>query len=312
MVTARTLSENLKRKAAELGCARAGIARARELTDVRVNLSSWIGRGYAGDMGYMARTLEKRLNPDLVLPGVRSIIVTAWNYYSTARENETDRGKISRYAWSDDYHEILIARMKELEAFLAAEAPDSRSRCYVDAGPVHEKEWAVLAGIGWRGKHTNIVTRDAGSWHFLAVLLTTAVLEYDSPISDFCESCTRCIDACPTRAIVAPYLLDASRCISYLTIECRVADTPGIVEPDFKGWIFGCDICQEVCPWNRFAKRSADPGFRVIEGRQSVEPEEILEMDEQTFDRRFAKSPVLRAGLKGMKRNAQWLLSQHS
>ncbi|HXX65307.1 MAG TPA: tRNA epoxyqueuosine(34) reductase QueG, partial [Bacteroidota bacterium] len=217
-------------------------------------------------------------------------------------------GKISRYAWGDDYHDILSSRAEKLCAWLAREVPGSASKLYVDTGPVMEKAWAARSGIGWLGKHTNIITTDYGSWVFLAEILTTAELETDTSATDHCGSCTLCIEACPTGAIVKPYLVDSNLCLSYLTIEHRGTVTEGL-KGKYEGWIYGCDICQDVCPWNvKFARPSREQGFAPRPGSEAPDLQAWLHMDRAQFSERFRKSPVKRAKWEGLLRNIRIVL----
>lgn len=300
-----TLTAKIKSKAIELGFGKVGIARTETLTDEGQKLQEWLNRGFHGTMDWMARNVEKRVDPRVVLPEAVSVICVAMNYYvDVAHSSEAERGNISRYAWGDDYHIILTERLNQLLDFVKSVVPDVKAKLYVDTGPVMDKAWAVRAGIGWLGKHTNVITKDYGSWVFLGEIITDLELEYDEPIADFCGTCTACIDACPTDAIVEPYVLDSNKCISYLTIEHR-GEIPGELKAKFEGWVYGCDICQDVCPWNRFQKASAEEAFQPREWNMSPKLEELTSMEQEEFSSRYRKSPMKRTKLEGLQRNAK-------
>ncbi len=305
-------ADRIKAKALDLGCTRVGIARAESLTAEGGRLREWLSRGFQAGMSWMERNVERRTDPRNVLPGAKSVIAIAVNYYTPGRHADREEsGKISRYAWGDDYHDILGRRLDALVRWMGTEFPGSESKVYVDTGPVMEKAWAQRAGIGWEGKHTNVITRDVGSWVFLGDILTTLELDPDAPATDHCGTCTRCIDACPTRAIVEPYVVDSSLCISYLTIEHR-GELPDHLAKDFNGWIYGCDICQDVCPWNiRFARDSHEPGFVPREGALEPPLEEWETMTQEQFARRFAGSPVKRTKHSGLQRNIRAVRAGH-
>jgi epoxyqueuosine reductase len=294
--------EKIWRKASELGFVAMGVARAEALGPEGERLRQWLGRGYHATMGWMQRTADRREDPQAVLTGARSVISLAMNYYSP-EEHTGNPGKISRYAWGDDYHAILESRMEELLRWMVSEFPGAKGRFAVDSGPFMDKAWAVRSGIGWLGKHTNVITRDHGSWVFLGEILTTVEVEPDTPATDLCGTCTRCIDACPTAAIVEPYVVDSRRCLSYLTIEHRGTIDAELL-PQFDGWIFGCDVCQDVCPWNlKFARPTGEPGFRPREGFVNPPLTEWEGMTAEEFDETFRKSPVRRTKHAGLQRN---------
>lgn len=298
----RHSAEELKAEARRMGFTHAGIAHAESLTEEGARLETWLNNGFAGTMGWMARRAGERIDPGRVLPGVRSVIVVAMNYYTGAAQ-PAGEGKISRYAWGDDYHDVMGPKLAALCGWLAEHVPGSSSRWYVDTGPVLEKAWAARAGIGWLGKHATIITPTHGSWVFLGVVLTTAAFEPDPPAVDRCGTCTRCIDACPTVAIVEPYVVDARRCISYLTIEHRGA-LPAEFEHGLEGWIFGCDICQDVCPWNtKRSTETSEPAFQPREGMVHPDTAMLMAMDEAAFNDTFQSSPVKRTGIGGLRRN---------
>ena len=298
------LTAEVKRKGIALGFAAVGIARAAALEEEGAQLQEWLDRGYQASMAWMTRNTSRRTDPRNVLPGARSVVAVALNYYDdTARPPDARGGKISRYAWGDDYHDVMGEKLGEFRDWLTGLRPGAEARFYVDTGPVMEKAWAARAGIGWLGKHTNVITREIGSWVFLGEILTTLDLEPDSPALDRCGTCTRCIEACPTGAIVEPYVVDSNLCLSYLTIEHRgpVAES---LHGEFDGWIYGCDVCQDVCPWNtKFARDAGAEAFAPREGFDAPPLEQWHAMDQGAFSALFRRSPVKRAKLEGLRRN---------
>lgn len=303
------LTRQLKSQALRLGFTKVGIARAEPLSEEAEHLRQWIARGFHASMAWMAESVVKRTDPCEILPGARTMIALAMNYYTdNSHALKPGSGKISRYAWGDDYHDILSSRAAELCTWLAHECPGSSSRLYVDTGPVMDKAWAARAGIGWLGKHTNIITPEFGSWVFLAEILTTVEFEADPPATDHCGSCTLCIEACPTQAIVEPYIVDSNLCLSYLTIEHR-GDVDESLKDRFEGWIYGCDVCQDVCPWNaKFARPTQESGFAPRPGNLSPSLEQWVHMDRAEFSARFRKSPMKRTKWEGLLRNIRIVL----
>jgi epoxyqueuosine reductase len=300
-----SLTHRLKMKAAELGFSSIGIARAEVLNEEEKHLREWLARGYQASMQWLERDAEKRIDVTKILPNAKSIICVALNYFTPVQHSNIPAlGKISRYAWGDDYHLVLTNRLEKLSEFIKSEIPGVEGKIYVDTGPVMDKAWAARAGIGWLGKHTNIITRKFGSWVFLGEILIDAQLEYDTPMLDYCGKCTACIDACPTQAIVQPYVLDANKCISYLTIEHR-NKLPQENVSNFQNWIYGCDICQDVCPWNRFQRETEEPAFQPREENVAPKLTELAEMSQEEFSRRFRKSPMKRTKHSGLTRNAK-------
>jgi epoxyqueuosine reductase len=293
-------------KAIALGFDLVGFAKAEILDDEIEKLESWLGNGFQASMFYMEKNLEKRKNIKKILPSAKSIISLALNYYTPESfTNEKDKGKISRYAWGKDYHLIIWQKLDELETSLKEINPDFESLSYVDTGSVMDKVWAVRAGIGWMGKHTNVINKEYGSWFFIANIITNYDFEYSKQVPDFCGECTACIDACPTDAIVSKYIVDANKCISYQTIENK-NEIPSDLKGKFDNWIFGCDICQNVCPWNiKFSQLTTDSDFHPK--NKEFTHKEIAEMDYQEFKNRFADSPLKRAKLKGLKRNSKFV-----
>jgi epoxyqueuosine reductase len=303
-----SLTYHIKSKAYELGFSGIGIARAELLNEEENHLREWLARGYHASMHWLERDVEKRIDVTKVLPNAKSVICVALNYFTSSQHSNTPAlGKISRYAWGDDYHFVMTTRLEKLYEFVKSEIPGVEGKIYVDTGPMMDKTWAVRAGIGWLGKHTNIITRKFGSWVFLGEILIDAELEYDTPMLDYCGTCTACIDACPTQAIVQPYVLDAHKCISYLTIEHR-GELPQEIVSNFQNWIYGCDICQDVCPWNRFQHETEEPAFRPREENAAPRLTELAEMSQEEFSQRFRKSPIKRTKHSGMTRNAKAVL----
>lgn len=297
------LTRKIRELALAVGFDSVGFAEACRLDPT--HLDEWLELEYQGEMAYLARNRSKRLDPGQVLQGTRSVISLALNYnhpYSLPYQ-DPQRGVISRYASGNDYHEVLLEKLRSLAQQIREIAPGSQCRVYVDTGPVLEKEWARRAGIGWIGKHTNLIARRRlGSWLFLADLLLDIPLEYDSPARDHCGSCRRCIEACPTDAIVQPYVLDSRRCISYLTIEMR-GDIPVEFREPIGNLIFGCDICQDVCPWNSKATPTSRKELAPRPENQEPLLVELARLAQTDFSRRFRKSPIKRAKRRGLLRN---------
>ena len=296
------LTASVRLEAQRLGFFRMGVARCGTLP-LRDKYDSWLAEGMHGAMGYMQRQHARRCDPGSVLGGARTLLVLAMNYYSDGLLDANPLGgRISRYAWGEDYHVVLAERLHKLECFIRSEFPDVRTMAYVDTGPVMEKVWGAQTSLGWMGKHSNLITRDRGSWVFIGVILADVELEYDRREADHCGTCTRCIEACPTGAIVAPCVVDARRCISYLTIEWR-GKIPRPLRSGIGNRIFGCDDCQEVCPWNRFAQKTSEPAFHASPGNFNPDLVPLLNLTSAEFNRRFRGSPVLRVRRDGFVRN---------
>jgi epoxyqueuosine reductase len=262
----------------------------------------WLASGHAGEMAYLERSREKRLDPRKILPGARSVIVVAQHYYQGNPPEAESWRPVSRYAWGKDYHAVMTPTLETLLRYLQEVAgPETHGKVYVDTGPVLERDLAARAGLGWIGKNTMLIHPALGSWFFLGIILTTADLARDEPLADRCGDCTACLDACPTEAFMEPYLLDARRCISYLTIELKGA-IPEDLQSQIRKWIFGCDVCQEVCPWNREFPLSRHPAF--YPARPFPPLADLLVMEETEFRERFKGSPLLRPKRRGLIRNA--------
>jgi epoxyqueuosine reductase len=300
-------SKEIKKQACDLGFNKVGIVPAAALTKESEDLREWLARGFHGRMAYMARDPQQRSDPRLLMPSAKSVVCAALNYYRPEKHMDGEEiGKISRYAWGDDYHDVLRDKLKILLAWIVERAPEVEGKICVDTSPMMDKAWAARAGFGWIGKHTNLITREFGSWVFLGELLLSIELDYDSYIeADHCGKCTACIEACPTQAITAPYQLDATRCISYGTIELREPELPEPIESNLENWVFGCDICQDVCPWSRFSKETDEARFTPRPGVIAPKLRDLIEMSQEEFSARFRQSAIKRAKLEGLKRNAE-------
>ena len=298
-----TLTERVKRKALDLGFQAVGVGRVTSNRPEAARLAEWLARGYHGEMGWMARTAKKRQNPALLLPGIRAIVSVGMNYDTEDQpDDRPGHGHIARYARGEDYHQVLGERLKVLASFLQAEAPDSRSRPYVDTGAVMEKAWAQRAGLGWIGKHSNLVSARHGSWLLLGEVLTTADLDPDEPGADLCGTCTLCIRACPTGAITEPYVVDARRCLSYLTIEQK-GQIPQEFQRVLGNRIFGCDDCLDVCPYNHQATPTAEPAFRATPLTLNPDLDALARQSAAEFQSAFRHSAVRRTTHEGLQRS---------
>ncbi|MBE0538144.1 MAG: tRNA epoxyqueuosine(34) reductase QueG [Ignavibacterium sp.] len=293
-------------KAKQLGFDLVGFAQADSLVEETKKLKTWLAKGYQASMGYMEKNPHKRKDVKEILPNAKSIISLALNYYIPDNyTNEKDKGKVSRYAWGKDYHLVIWQKLDELETMLKEIDSEFESISYVDTGPVMDKAWAVRAGIGWMGKHTNVINPEIGSWFFIATLITNYEFDYSVLIADHCGICTACIDACPTKAIVQEYVVDANKCISFQTIENK-NEIPIELKGKFDNWIFGCDICQDVCPWNqKFSIATSIKEF--YPNNKELTYDEVMKLDNVSFNERFVESPVKRTKLKGLQRNARFL-----
>ncbi len=300
------LNRAIKEKANALGLDACGVSVAGPLDEEAQRLEEWLGRGFHADMEWMHSHGPKRTDPTLLVEGARSVVSVLQSYY-TPYEPKTspEVGRISRYAWGDDYHLRLKERLFALLEWLQETVPGTEGRAFVDSAPVMDKAWAARAGLGWIGKHSNLISRELGSWTFIGELVVTAEIAPDKPIADHCGSCMACIDACPTQAIVEPYVVDANRCISYTTIEFRGDDIPNDIAKDHGNWIFGCDICQEVCPWNKFRTETTEPAYEPRSGVLDTPLDEWMSLDQEAFSARFRRSPVKRTKLAGFKRNVE-------
>ena len=298
-----TLADRVKRKALDLGFQAVGVSRVTSDRPESARLAEWLSREYHGEMGWMAQTAAKRKNPALLLPGIRSIVSLGMNYYTDDHPDDgPGQGRIARYARGEDYHRVLGERLESLASFLQTEAPDSRSRAYVDTGAVMEKAWAQRAGLGWIGKHSNLVSGQYGSWLLLGEVLTTADLAPDEPGADLCGTCTLCIKTCPTGAITEPYVVDARRCLSYLTIEQK-GEIPAEFQPALRNYIFGCDDCLDVCPYNHQATPTSEPAFRATPLTLNPDLDALAGQSAGEFQTAFHGSAVRRATHEGLRRS---------
>jgi epoxyqueuosine reductase len=301
-----SFSQQLKREALEIGFQKIGIVPAEALADEGSRLKEWLRLGFHGEMAWLEREPEKRTDPKLLFPGAKSVIVVALNYFTDHEHlDAADLGKISRYAWGDDYHDIVREKLNQLLAWIKAQNPAADGKICVDTAPMMDKAWAVRAGLGWLGKHSNLITTDVGSWVFIGEILLNLELDYDTAIiEDHCGTCTACLDACPTGAIVEPYVVDSRKCISYATIELRTETLPAEIEDKLEGWFYGCDICQDVCPWNRFEKPTGEKRFEPRGGETSTDLDAVLSLTPESYAVRFRRTAIKRAKLAGLKRNA--------
>ena len=310
MLTSSAISFRIKQKAQELGFSSYGIARAEQLTEEARYLESWLNQQKHGQMGYMANHFDKRIDPTRLVEGAKSVISLSFNYYSEKKQTDPDAPKIAMYAYGRDYHDVVRERLEQLLAYIREVAGDVHGRCFVDSAPVLERAWAQRSGIGWMGKNTNLLTKRQGSYFFLAEIIIDLELEYDSPVTDYCGSCTKCIDACPTEALYEPYKLDASKCISYFTIELKDQLLPDGMQGKFENWMYGCDICQQVCPINSQATPHHVPEFEPMPELLTMTKAEWEGLVEDHFKKLFKGSAVKRTKYAGLKRNITFLKQQ--
>jgi len=300
------LARALKEEARRLGFDGCGIAKAERLDEEARRLEQWLTEGRQASMAWMANHFDKRIDPTRLVEGARSVVSAIHTYYQPVAVSEASAvGKISRYAWGDDYHTVLKEKLYALYHWLDEHAGGISGRAFVDSAPVLDKVWAQRSGLGWIGKHTNLINRSIGSFFFIGELIVDVPMPSDGPIPDYCGSCTRCIDACPTDAIYQPYAVDANRCISYWTIEHRGDDVPQALASHFGNWVFGCDICQDVCPWNKFKAATDETRFMPRPGVTDTDLGTWKELDLAAFRATFRNSPVKRARYEGFLRNVQ-------
>jgi len=301
-------SQKIKQWAKELGFEAAGISQAGFLESEAPRLESWLKGGMHGQMHYMENWFDKRLDPTKLVPGARSVISFMYNYYPKEIQRN-DAPQVAKYAYGADYHFIIKGKLKSLARKMEEEFGAFNGRAFVDSGPVLERPWAAKSGLGWIGKHGLLLNKDNGSFFFLAEMIIDLELEPDGTVTDHCGDCTRCIDACPTDAIPQPYVVDGSKCISYFTIELKDSLPPGY-EEKFSNWMFGCDICQDVCPWNRFSKPHDEPGFDPDKRLLEFSASEWSELTKDVFNDIFRKSAVKRTKFEGLKRNLAYIQQQ--
>ncbi|MBC7862932.1 MAG: tRNA epoxyqueuosine(34) reductase QueG [Bacteroidia bacterium] len=296
----------VKQKAKELGFDFCGISKAEFLEEEAPRLEKWLSNNMQGKMNYMENYFDKRLDPRLLVDSAKSVISLLLNYYPQTKQQEKGAPKISKYAYGVDYHFVLKEKCAKLLEEIKKETGEISGRIFVDSAPVMDKVWAKKSGLGWVGKHSNLLNRETGSFFFIAEIICDLELEYDSPTGDFCGTCTKCIDACPTGAIVEPYVVDGSKCISYLTIELK-ENIPTEFKNKMDNWVFGCDVCQDVCPWNRFSKPHHEPLFENKNELLNWDKEQWFEITEEVFGKVFKDSAVKRTKYKGLKRNLEFL-----
>jgi len=301
-------SDLIKSIASRLGFSYCGISRATFLEEEAHHLAEWLKRNYQGKMSYLEKHFDKRLDPTLLVPGAKSVISLIYNYYPEKDLGQTnpDQLKIAKYAYGEDYHQVIKDKLHGFLQNIQEEIGEVNGRAFVDSAPVHERAWAKKSGLGWIGKNSLLLNKSMGSFFFLAELIVDIGLEYDTPTKDYCGTCTACMDACPTEAIPQPYVVDASKCISYFTIELK-EEIPEAVKGKFENWIFGCDICQDVCPWNRFSQPNQEARFQPHSDLEKMHISDWVEITEEVFEKLFRKSAVKRTKMKGLKRNIRFV-----
>ena len=305
MSSARSHTDLIKTEAKRLGFLSCGVSRAEFLEEEAPRLEKWLNGNMHGEMQYMENHFDKRLDPTKLVEGSKSVISLLLNYYPS-KEQHPESYKISKYAYGTDYHFVIKDKLRALLHFIREEIGEVQGRAFVDSAPVLDKAWAAKSGLGWMGKHSNLLTKEVGSFYFIAELIVDLELEYDLPTTDHCGTCTACIDACPTQAIVEPYVVDGSKCISYFTIELK-NEIPTAFEGQFDDWMFGCDVCQDVCPWNRFSKPHREPLFHPHPELLSMTKKDWEEITQEVFQRVFEKSAVKRTKFSGLQRNIAFL-----
>lgn len=296
----------IKNEAKRLGFDYCGISKAEFLEEEAPRLENWLKNNMQGEMSYMHNYFDKRLDPRLLVPGAKSVISLLLNYFPAEKQKDNSAPKISKYAYGMDYHFVIKEKLNALLIHIKENIGDIDGRAFVDSAPVLDKAWAKKSGLGWIGKNSNLINKNSGSFYFIAELIIDLPLDYDVAVKDYCGTCTRCIDACPTEAIVAPYVVDGSRCISYFTIELK-DNIPSDVKGKFNNWAFGCDICQDVCPWNRFSKATKEPHFLPKQELLDMTKQDFFELTEETFKRVFKDSAAKRTKFSGLKRNLEFL-----
>ncbi len=297
----------IKALAQRLGFDFCGIARAERLDEDARRLENWLSKGMHGNMQYMANHFNLRIDPTQLVPVAKSVITLLKNYYP-AEQQPTDVPQIAKYAYGQDYHDVIRSSLKELLQAVKLEIGEVQGRGFVDSAPVLERTWAQKSGLGWIGKNGNLIHKQAGSFFFIATLIVDLELVYDAPFAkDYCGTCTRCIDSCPTEAILPNKVVDGSRCISYFTIELKDALIPEAMQGQFGNWMFGCDVCQDVCPWNRFSQPHSEPAFAPIPAILNFTTDDWEELTEESFKAIFAQSPLKRSKFAGIKRNLKFI-----
>ena len=295
----------IKNKAIDLGFISCGISKSGFLKDEVNRFEKWLKNNYHGKMSYMERNFDKRMDTTKLVEGSKSVISLLYNYYPTTKINNDNNFKISKYAYGKDYHFIIKKKLKTLLSEMRNEIGHIDGRVFVDSAPILERAWAKKSGLGWIGKNTNLISKKTGSFFFIAEIIVDIELDYDNEIKDHCGSCTACLDSCPTDALYEPYKMDASKCISYFTIELK-DKFPDNLNEDFKNWIFGCDICQDVCPWNSFSKSNNDPLLKPSHELINFTKKDWIELTDEVFKVVFKESPIKRTKYQGLKRNIQY------
>ncbi|MEO8759696.1 MAG: tRNA epoxyqueuosine(34) reductase QueG [Bacteroidia bacterium] len=301
----QTYTSLIKQHAKRLGFEYCGISKAAFLEEEAPRLETWLTKNMHGEMKYMENYFDKRLDPRLLVDGAKSVVSLLLNYYPEKEQN-ADAPQLSKYAYGLDYHFVIKEKCKILIDVLKEEIGDVNGRCFVDSAPVMDRAWAQKSGLGWVGKNANLINKNSGSFFFIAEIIIDIELEYDGPVKDYCGTCTRCIDACPTEAIVAPYVIDGSKCISYFTIELK-ENIPADYKNKFNNWAFGCDICQDVCPWNSFSKPHNEPMFKNTTDLLDWDAKQWQEITQEVFSKVFKDSAVKRTKFNGLKRNIEFL-----
>ena len=296
----------IKEKAKQLGFSFCGISKAEFLLSEAPKLEKWLKENKNGKMAYMENHFDKRLDPTLLVEDAKSVISLMYNYFTPKNQLDSLAPKISKYAFGEDYHDVIKEKLKELLLYIQLEIGEVSGRCFVDSAPILERAWAAKSGLGWIGKNGNLINKGNGSFYFLAELIIDLELNHDGVVTDHCGTCTACIDACPTQAIVAPTIVDGSKCISYFTIELKEA-IPTAMKGKFDNWAFGCDVCQDVCPWNKFSKPHHEPKFEPNEQLMNMNNQDWQEITEQVFSQLFKKSAVKRTKYNGLKRNIDFI-----
>ncbi len=300
----------IKDKAKELGFSACGIAKAEFLEQEAPVLEQWLKSGMHGQMAYMANHFDKRLDPRLLVDGAKSVISLLFNYYTPLTQTDKTAPIISKYAYGEDYHQVIKEKLKHLLFYIQTEITEVNGRAFVDSAPILERAWAQRSGIGWIGKNATLINKGSGSFYFICELIIDLELEYDTPTTDHCGTCTACMDACPTKAIIKPGVVDGSKCISYFTIELKDS-IPQEMKGTFENRMFGCDICQDVCPWNRFSRKHGEPKFDPSAELLEMTKQEWIELTEEVFNKLFNKSAVKRTKYNGLKRNIDFIISAY-
>lgn len=308
MIQLEKNTARIKQKAQELGFFYCGISKAEFLEEEALRLEAWLNQQRHGKMSYMENHFDKRLDPRLLVDGAKSVISLLLNYYTEEKQVDLTAPKISKYAYGEDYHDVIKGKLRRLMQFIETEIGEVSGRVFVDSAPVMDKAWAKKSGLGWIGKNSNLIHPKIGSFFFIAELIIDLELEADGPIKDYCGTCTRCIDACPTDAIIEPYVVDGSKCISYLTIELKDAIIPSEFQGKMDSWAFGCDICQDVCPWNRFSLVHNEPRFKPSQNLLQLSKSDWHDLSEEVFNELFKLSAVKRTKFQGLKRNIDFTL----